>query len=115
MTGGLSIWGLFYHRFWNRLGTFKLPSKGVKMHACSWSIWYTEEVRNGLLRPLRFRKPESYPIFYIDIDMYIYIYMSPGSDLTLSIVRGWLARASGSEQTAGIESENSGYIMNVCI
>ena len=100
MTGGLSIWGLFYHRFWNRLGTFKIPSKGVKMH---------------VLRPLRFRKPESYPIFYIDIDMCIYIYMSPGSDLTLSIVRGWLARAIGFEQTAGIESENSGYIMNVCI
>ena len=107
MTGGLSIWGLFYHRFWNRLGTFKIPSKGVKMHACSWSIWYTEEVRNGLLRPLRFRKPESYPIFYIDIDMYIY--MSPGSDLTLSIVCGWLARAI-SKQT---ESESNGYIMNV--
>ena len=37
-TGGLSIWGLFNQRFWNHLGTFKLPSKGVKMHACSWSL-----------------------------------------------------------------------------
>ena len=45
------------------------------------------------------------PNFYLDIDMY----MSPGSDLTLSIVCGWLARAI-SKQT---ESESNGYIMNV--
>ena len=34
-TGGLSV---VLSAFWNRLGTFKLPSKGVKMHACSWSL-----------------------------------------------------------------------------
>ena len=95
MTGGLSIWGLFYHRFWNRLGTFKIPSKGVKMHACS--IWYTGEVQTTQFL-FRYRH------------VYIYIYMSPGSDLTLSIVCGWLARAIGFMQT---ESESNGYIMNV--
>ena len=36
--------------------------------------------------------------------------MSPGSDLTLSIVCGWLAWAIGFKQT---ESESNGYIMNV--
>ena len=87
MTGGLSIWGLFYHRFWNRLGTFRIPSKGVKMHACSWSIWYTEEVRNGLLRPLRFRKPESYPIFYIDIDMYIFFPTSMKRTASIAVLQ----------------------------
>ena len=61
-----------------------------------------EEVQYDLLRPIRSHFLYRY--------RHVYIYMSPGSDLTLSIVCGWLARAISFKQT---ESESNGYIMNV--